>query len=332
MQRPSVDAVNVEKKHDVVFRAWIKLNFHFWSTIYTSGGEVQFSCCRLQKKCKHKTEFIKGSIWTLGGITNTLFSCHCFVLLDAPTTTRKKRDNMQIFPLFQLQMEKQKNWIFFTFSSDFVFYLFGFRNKTRNYCNSAKKHERNGWNSNENGFIILGRLRWALQWRKNVFTNVKRHHEGSSVCIGELVSFRANTCVSGEQLYELMVYGNFYANFYSHLLTVLFHFFLVCGPRWKCGSWNMRIGNSTQKKKRYNFHMNLYETWIYYDFLPPQTLPTSRLCFVLWKSGREKKIQIIFAKQITRGMNVLGERVMFVRDENKFHKFQEKTFSGAGNL
>lgn len=43
------------------------------------------------------------------------------------------------------------------------------------------------------------------------------------------------------------------------------------------------------EKKRYKFHMNLYETWIYYDFFSP-------LSACLY-AGR-KKIQIIFAEAL----------------------------------
>lgn len=55
--------------------------------------------------------------------------------------------------------------------------------------------------------------------------------------------------VSGEWLYdELMVYGNFYANFSSHVFSA------GGGVGGKHEDWG------SKEKKRYNFHMNLYET------------------------------------------------------------------------
>lgn len=59
----------------------------------------------------------------------------------------------------------------------------------------------------KNGFSLASRESW-----------IKRHKHQMEAC----VVAEANTCVSGERLYdELMVYGNFYANS-SHLTSTFF--------------------------------------------------------------------------------------------------------------
>jgi len=64
-----------------------------------------------------------------------------------------------------------------------------------------------------------------------------------------------------------MVYGNFYAN--SFPPSSVSHHIFCDASRWASGNGNTRIGNSADEGVEHNFHMNLYETWIYYDFLPP---------------------------------------------------------------
>lgn len=81
---------------------------------------------------------------------------------------------------------------------------------------------------------------------------------------------------------RLMVYGNFYANFTPHL-TVLFS-----SPS-SSGGWEFQLSC-----------MNLYETWIYYDF-PPPLHPRSSVR----DEWERKKIQIISGKARRRSKSVM---------------------------
>lgn len=91
---------------------------------------------------------------------------------------------------------------------------------------------------------------------------------------------------------------------------------------------NTRIGNSTEKNKmRYNFHMNLYGTWIYYDFVPPRlTLAAFRRCRSGWRA--EKSWNYFCKKRVAREARAPRERVMFILDENKFEILRKHIFPG----
>lgn len=88
-----------------------------------------------------------------------------------------------------------------------------------------------------------------------------------------------------------MVNGNFYANSSRFFFLVFIFFIFRC--EMKMWEYNIGIGNSVERK-RFKFHMNLYETWIYYDFPAPQLLATLRLFSAL--KGK-KKIFKLFSRR-----------------------------------
>lgn len=133
--------------------------------------------------------------------------------------------------------------------------------------------------------------------------------------------FGANTCVSGTTSWWCMAI--FMQIFSSHLT-----FFAAAARGVERGGKNTRIGNSTEKNKmRYNFHMNLYGTWIYYDFVPPRlTLAAFRRCQSGWRA--EKSWNYFCKKRVAREARAPRERVMFILDENKFEILRKHIFPG----